>query len=175
VSVRKSAKKFNLAIPIILVLIIVVVGVALIVGGSDKPKKPVKSQRPNTAYNSACGVYRNDKKVTINGATFRTERASNKDEYTRGLSGRPCILPDQAMLLAYTKPLRIGIWMKDMKFPIDVVWVTKDHKVAAIEVDFQPSSYPETRGNEILAQYVLELHANRTKELTIDIGTTVEF
>jgi hypothetical protein len=101
--VRKPAKKFNLAIPIILVLVIAVVAVALIAGGSEKPKT-VKNHRPNTAYNSACGVYRNDKKVTINGATFRTERASNKDEYTRGLSGRPCILPDQAMLLAYTNP-----------------------------------------------------------------------
>jgi uncharacterized protein len=172
--VRKPAKKFNLAIPIILVLVIAVVAVALIAGGSEKPKT-VKNHRPNTAYNSACGVYRNDKRVTINGATFRTETASNKDEYARGLSGRPCILPDQAMLLAYTKPLRIGIWMKDMKFPIDVVWVTNDHKVAAIEVDFQPSSYPETRGNQILAQYVLELKANRTKDLNIDIGTPVDF
>jgi uncharacterized membrane protein (UPF0127 family) len=79
------------------------------------------------------------------------------------------------MLFTYTKPLRIGIWMKDMKFPIDVVWITKDHKVAAIEVDFQPSTYPETRGNQILAQYVLELQANRTKELNIDLGTPVDF
>ncbi|MBX4190574.1 DUF192 domain-containing protein [Candidatus Saccharibacteria bacterium] len=167
--------KLNLVIPIILVLVIVAVGAALILGGSEDNKKPKTQQTPSTAYNSACGVYRNDKTITINGAAFKAEAAKKKDEFAKGLSGRPCILPDQALLLTYTKPLRIGIWMKDMKFPIDVVWITKDHKVAAVEVDFQPSTYPETRGNQILAQYVLELKANRTRELNIDIGTPVSF
>jgi uncharacterized membrane protein (UPF0127 family) len=172
--VRRPAKISNLAIPIIIVLIAAAVIAAVVIGGSEKPQTKNRAL-PRTSYNSVCGTYRNDQLITIKGASFKTEVAKTKDEFTKGLSGRPCILPDQAMLFTYTKPLRIGIWMKGMQFPIDVVWITPDHKVAAAEVDFLPSTYPETRGNQILAQYVLELKANRTRELNIDIGTSVNF
>src|SRR5689334_15375924 len=53
---------------------------------------------------SGCGPYRTDRIVHINGAAFKAEVASNAAEFEKGLSGRPCIKPDQAMLFAFTQP-----------------------------------------------------------------------
>jgi uncharacterized membrane protein (UPF0127 family) len=79
------------------------------------------------------------------------------------------------MLFRFTKPGQYPFWMKGMKFPIDIIWIGADHKVAAIEVDEKPSTYPDKFVNQKPAQYVLEVKANTTKRLNIDIGTPVTF
>jgi uncharacterized membrane protein (UPF0127 family) len=80
------------------------------------------------------------------------------------------------MLFQFSKPGQLWIWMKDMKFPIDIVWIAPNHTVVGIEQDVQPSTYPDKFVNrDRPAQYVLELKANRSKELNINLGTPVSF
>jgi uncharacterized membrane protein (UPF0127 family) len=160
-----------------LVLLAVIALVAVAVSTSSDPKPPPKkSPQPSTAYNSDCGVYRNDKTTTINGALFKTEVTKNKDEFAKGLGGRPCILPDQAMLFSYSQPLRIAIWMKDMKFPLDIIWLSPDHQVVGVEKDVSPSTYPDKFANKDKpAQFVLEIKANRSDEIGLTLGTPVDF
>jgi uncharacterized membrane protein (UPF0127 family) len=153
-------------------LAVILIVIAAVVTGDEKAKP--KTQH-NSAPVTACGPYRTDVVVRIKGEAFDTEIAKNAQEFAKGLGGRPCILPNQAMLFPFTKEGHYAFWMKDMKFPIDVIWINAAHKVAAIEIDFQPSTYPERRGNQQPAQYVLEVKANRTKELNIDLGTPVAF
>jgi uncharacterized membrane protein (UPF0127 family) len=174
--VRKKPSKLPNYIPIIvLFLVVAAIGTALAVGGDSKPKQKTTPQK-STAYSSECGVYRNDRTATLGGADFKTEVNKTKEEYEKGLGGRPCILADQAMLFAYTKPLQIGIWMKDMKFPIDIVWISSGKKVVGLEINVAPSTYPDKFVNKDQpAQYVLELKANRVKELNIDLGSPVSF
>jgi uncharacterized membrane protein (UPF0127 family) len=156
----------------IVAAILAIIVLALTVGDS-KSKPNTNAKKQNTAVNTACGPYRVDKIIRIGDQQFQTEVARDNAGFTKGLGGRPCILSNQAMLFPFSKPATIPIWMKDMKFPIDVVWITASHKIAAIEIDFQPSTYPEKRINQIPAQYVLELKANRTTELGLNIGSTI--
>lgn len=174
-SVRKKDQRFNLTVPIILVLVIAAVGAALLIGGSEeKPKSPpAKAGQP--AVNTACGPYHKDGVVTVNNTKINVEIAYSSGAKVKGLSGRPCIEPDWGMLFDFGHDGQYAFWMKDMKFPIDIIWISSTHKVAAIEVDFQPSSYPEKRVNQNPARYVLELKANRSKELKMDFGTTIHF
>ncbi len=66
--------------------------------------------------------------------------------------------------------------MKDMKFPIDIAWISPDKKVVGLEIDVEPSTYPDSFVNKDQpAQYVLELKANRSKTLNINLGTPVKF
>jgi uncharacterized membrane protein (UPF0127 family) len=171
VSVRKPVKKFNYTIPAIFLVIIVVVAAALVIGGGESKPKTAKSNVQTTA----CGPYRDDKRVLINGQSINAEVATTTKARETGLSGRPCILPNQGMLFEFSTAGRYQFWMKDMKFPIDIVWISPAHKVAAIEIDFKPSTYPEVRANALPAQYVLELKANRSQELHMAIGTSVSF
>jgi uncharacterized protein len=163
--VRKFKLNGKTRLALVAVALVAIVAIAVLTSGDQQPK-PV-------AQNSACGPYRTDKIVTINGQTFNTEIASSDAAKGKGLSGRPCILPNQAMLFPFSKDGHYSFWMQDMKFPIDVVWITSGHKIAAIEGDFQPSSYPERRGNKLPAQYVLEVKANRMQQLGASIGTPV--
>ncbi len=152
------------------VIVIIAVTIALIVG-ETKPQT-----HKNNQVSSACGPYRKDVVIHINGQSFDTEIAKSSTEFAKGLGGRPCILSDQAMLFSFRQPGHYAFWMKDVKFPIDIVWISSDHKVAGVEIDVQPSSYPDKFVNrDNLAQYVMEVKANRAKDLHIDIGTPVQF
>lgn len=170
VSVPKISKT-NYVPVLIAVLVIAAVAIALFAGGGQK-KQPVKAPQ----HVSACGPYRDDLNIKVGDQVLRTEIASSSEQLKRGLGGRPCILPDQALLLKFSKPSAIRIWMKDMKFPIDAIWIDSSHKVVAEEIDLSPNTYPDSFVNkDHSAQYVLEVKANRSKELNINLGTTINF
>lgn len=169
------SKFSNYAAPLIIAaLVIVGIVIALIAGGSQKPKpapKPTKSVTVNTS----CGPYRKDGFVTVNGSQINVETVAGTQALEKGLSGRPCIESNWGMLFDFGRDGQYAIWMKDMKFPIDVAWISSAHKVVALEIDFKPSTYPERRANQAPARYVLEIGANKSKELKMDIGTPVHF
>ena len=124
-----------------------------------------------------CGKYRADRVIHINGVAFNTEVASNQSEFDKGLGGRPCILPNEAMLFAFKQPGQYPFWMKDMKFPIDMIWINSARQIVAYEPNKQPSSYPTRYQNQktLPAQYVLEVKANTVQRISIHQGTIVGF
>jgi uncharacterized membrane protein (UPF0127 family) len=172
VSVRKSAFSTYIVPAIILIVIAAAVVTALLV---DDSNSPAKKEPRSTAVQTACGPYRHDGNVVIKNQVIYVEQANNSTEFETGLAGRPCIPANQGMFFAFNKDGRYPFWMKGMKFPIDIVWITSGHSVAAIEVDESPSTYPDKFVNKIPAQYVLELKANRTNELGLKIGSTIKF
>ncbi|MEX0881334.1 MAG: DUF192 domain-containing protein [Candidatus Saccharimonadales bacterium] len=130
---------------------------------------------PSQAPGPKCGFYRNDKTVTISSAQIKAEVVQSPAEREKGLSGRRCIEPDKGMLFVFDKPGQYPFWMKDMKFPIDIVWIDASHTVVGLDIDVAPSTYPDAFVSEKPAQYVLELQANRSKDLKIGLGTPVNF
>ena len=48
-----------------------------------------------------------------------------------GLGGRDSLAENSGMLFVFSAPGQYGFWMKDMKFPLDFVWI-KDGKVSQI-------------------------------------------
>ena len=133
------------------------------------------NHHPQTQVSSKCGIYRSDKTVEIKNAKINTEVPKTPEEFTKGLGGRQCIGKDQGMLFAFAKPGRYPFWMKDMNFPIDIVWIGPERTVIGLDINLKPSSYPDKYVSSKPAQYVLELQANRSQSLHIDIGTPVKF
>lgn len=146
------------------IVIIAAVAVAIL---TYSPKEASPQQK--------CGEYRTDRTLQIGSEQIKAEVANNPAEKEKGLGGRPCIEPDRGMLFVYETAQQYAIWMKDMKFPIDIVWLGPDKKVVAIEKRVDPSTYPDGFTNEKSrpAQYVLELKSGRAEELGINIGTQV--
>lgn len=154
------------------VLVLLIAGLAVVTTKDETKPKP----QPTTASSLPCGPYRNDKSIVIDGSVIKAEVVTTQADLEKGLAGRPCILANQGMLFEFGKPGIISIWMKGMKFPIDVVWINTNHRVAAEEIDMKPSTYPDKFINkDHPAQYVLELKANRAKELGLNIGSAVNF
>ena len=131
--------------------------------------------QPSNTSASKCGPYRNDKTMAIGSTAIKVEVVQTPAERQKGLSGRLCIEKNQGMLFIFDKPSHYPFWMKDMNFPIDIVWIDDNHKVVDLDINVNPSTYPNTFVSEKSAQYVLELQANRTKDLKIELGTLVNF
>ena len=139
--------------------------------GKNTKTATTKPQQPE----ENCGPYRSDRDVKIGGETITAETANSLAESQKGLGGRPCIPKNRGMLFGFTKPGYYAFWMKDMKFPIDIVWIDSQHKVVGAIRNLSPKTYPHTFKNDSPAQYVLELKANRSKELNINSGTVINF
>jgi uncharacterized protein len=130
----------------------------------------------DSSSSSKCGPYRSDKVLKVGTQQINAEVASTPQQQAKGLGGRPCIEANQAMLFLFNKPNYYAFWMKDMHFPIDIVWISSDHKTVGLERSVEPSTYPDHFTNKDKpAQYVLEIQANRSKTLGIDLGTAVNF
>jgi uncharacterized membrane protein (UPF0127 family) len=119
--------------------------------------------------------YRHDLVVHAGNNLIETEVAKTYEQKATGLSGRSCIGADQGMLFTFDKPGYYPFWMKDMKFPIDIVWVSENKTVNKIVLALEPSTYPQTFVNTKPAEYVLELQAGASQRLNITEGTTLDF
>ncbi|MFH2118243.1 MAG: DUF192 domain-containing protein [Candidatus Paceibacterota bacterium] len=64
------------------------------------------------------------------------ELVNTPESITQGLSGREGLEVD-GMLFVFTQPQIVSFWMKDMRFPIDIVWLA-DGQIVGIERNAQP-------------------------------------
>lgn len=74
-----------------------------------------------------------DREVVIGGKKFRVDVADTLAKRTRGLSGREPLGPAEGMLFIFPFAARYKFWMKDMKFPIDIIWIRKNKIVGLSE------------------------------------------
>ncbi len=104
----------------------------------------------------------------------RVEIADSNMEREQGLSGREEI-GDQhnGMFFIFPKAEYIGIWMKDMKFPIDIVWIDENMTVIGIERNVSPNTYPRIFRPDRPAQYVLETETRYPDLVGIHEGQVV--
>lgn len=115
-------------------------------------------------------------KEVMLGNTHHTLEVADTDFLReRGLSYRASLAPQTGMLFVFDAPGNLKFWMKDMNFPLDIIWLDADKKVVHIEQSVSPSTYPQSFGPEIPTQYVIELNAGEAKALGLSRGDTVRF
>lgn len=93
----------------------------------------------------------------------------------KGLSGRSSLGADEVMLFAFEREGRNFFWMKDMLFPIDIVWLDSDKKVIHIEQSVKPESFPKSFGPEADSKYVLEFKEGVVESIGLKVGDRVDF
>ena len=111
--------------------------------------------------------------VTLGGKLFSVEIADTPATQERGLSGHAPLSDGQGMLFVFDKSDNYGFWMKDMTFPIDIVWLNSDMKIAHIEKSVFPETYPKVFYPNALTQYVLEISAGQSDILHLKTGDSV--
>jgi len=75
--------------------------------------------------------------ISFGSHTFHVEVANDVFEQARGLSGRDAIGADEAMLFIFPLVKERTFWMKDMRFPIDIIWL-RGGVVVGITPDVPP-------------------------------------
>jgi len=114
--------------------------------------------------------------VTINKNIFDVEVVkSDKDKQT-GLTKYSAIAANQGMFFVFDTPGFYSFWMKNMKFPIDLIFIHNDKVVFLVEnaapaKDDTPITYtPDSSSDK-----VLEINAGLIKKYNIKKGDKVSF
>lgn len=113
--------------------------------------------------------------LRIGDAVIVLEIADSQTERVQGLSGRETLDPSTGLLFVFEKPEKIGIWMKDMLFPIDIIWINEQKKIIDIKTNVTPDSYPQAFFPKEKSLYVLEVNAGFVEKNAVRIGDAVMF
>ena len=93
----------------------------------------------------------------------------------RGLAIRDSLAPDEGMYFIFAEPGYPLFWMKDMKFPIDILWLRKNELVD-MTMDLQPpgpdGALPQV-GPRVAVDRVLEVPAGFAARHGLRLGIKV--
>ncbi|MDQ3848534.1 MAG: DUF192 domain-containing protein [Thermoproteota archaeon] len=116
--------------------------------------------------------------VTVNGLTLIADIPSTNEQMTKGLAVKDRLAENQAMLFVFENEAEHTFWMKDMKFPIDIIWMDTNKTVIHIENNLQPCSTIllcatyKANGNSL---YVLETVGGFAQKYGITKGSHIDF
>jgi uncharacterized membrane protein (UPF0127 family) len=63
--------------------------------------------------------------------------------------------------------------MKDMLFPIDIVWIDSEYRVVSIAKNISPDTFPKTFFPTQSARFVLEMNAGTAENIGVVNGQIV--
>lgn len=100
-----------------------------------------------------------EKTIQASGQKLTVELAVTPAQRELGLGGRTSLAEDRGMLFVFDHDSKYAFWMKDMRFAIDIIWLSAEGRVVYIVPNLAPSSYPASFAPPEPARYVLELRA----------------
>lgn len=110
-----------------------------------------------------------------NGAMVRAEVVTKPLDVITGLMFREKLGKGKGMLFSHAYDDYHSIWMKNMKFPIDILWIDSSYRILWIVRNAKPCTREpcEIFVPPAKARYVLEVNANFADENNISIGQNV--
>ncbi|MBP6857738.1 MAG: DUF192 domain-containing protein [Candidatus Pacebacteria bacterium] len=111
----------------------------------------------NTRNMSVNSIY--DTTISISGVKIPVTIADTDEQREQGLSNTQYLEPNTGKLFVFNNPGDYGFWMKDMNYPIDIIWIDKNTKIIGISKDLRPETYPEIFYPPSEVVYVLEVNA----------------
>ncbi len=103
----------------------------------------------------------------------RVEIADTEAERVKGLSGRVSFAERDGMLFVFPEAGYHTTWMKDMYFPIDIIWIDENLEVIGIDKNITPDTYPRTFRPSRPAKYILETNVHYADTYGIKSGDEV--
>jgi uncharacterized protein len=111
------------------------------------------------------------------GKVLQTEVMVKDEDRAMGLMFRPSLASDHAMLFLFEQPDFHGIWMKNCKFPIDILWLDEQRRVVHVEEAVPPCKAEPCPVYQPLrrAAYVVELGARQARREKAQLGSRLDF
>lgn len=112
-----------------------------------------------------------------NGVDLTAELAITDVERGLGLMFRDRINWDQAMLFVFEEEWFHSFWMKNVKFPIDILWLDKDKKIVHIETDVPPCEGGDcpSYSPKYPALFVLEFKSGSVRKHQLKLYDKIDF
>lgn len=114
--------------------------------------------------------------ITIENTTFKLELAKTIPEQNKGLSNRKSLAANRGMLFLFPEKGFYSFWMKDMEFPLDIIFISGDTVVTIVENAPAPKSMTDNLplyNPEVPVDKVLEVNAGTVKKYGIVKGDKV--
>jgi uncharacterized membrane protein (UPF0127 family) len=108
---------------------------------------------------------------------LQAEVVTTLDRQMAGLMHRETLARDRGMLFIYSQEVWPRMYMKNMKIPLDMIWISQDREVVEI-AERVPVCREEPcprYGSEKPAMYVLEVNAGLAEEWGIKRGDRMTF
>lgn len=114
--------------------------------------------------------------LTVTTATgthaFTVEMAETPEQKSRGLMFRTTMAPDEGMLFDFRRDEVITMWMQNTILPLDMVFITRDGRVATIAERTTPYS-TDTISSQVPVRAVLEVNAGTARRIGLRPGDQV--
>ncbi len=134
---------------------------------------PLESDERPVAPEEWRKIYPNTIKIQIGEVPVLASVADTLNTRMKGLSDTP-FLPDGVVkLFVFGTEGSHSIWMKDMKYALDIIWVDRAGQVVHFEEVVSPETYPDSFSSPVPAWYVIEANAGFVASSSLAIGQTV--
>jgi uncharacterized membrane protein (UPF0127 family) len=111
------------------------------------------------------------------GKVLQVEVMVKDEDRAMGVMFRPSLPQDHGLLFVFEEPDFHSFWMKNCKFPIDMVWLDGEHRVVHLA-----ESVPSCKAEPCplytpmrKAQFVLEMNAGQARREKAAIGSKLSF
>lgn len=128
------------------------------------------SSSPNSPYSELKQI-----KMAVPNGVLTAYVADTPTLQELGLSGKPPLDSGKGMIFIFKNQARYAFWMKDMLFPIDIIWIDANKRVVDVSTNISPATYPQTFMPTTPVLYVLEVNAGVAKKMQIQKGSTLVF
>lgn len=131
-------------------------------------KVAVKEQEPQVDSNESIQV---TALVTAPAGNVYVRIADTDEERQKGLSNFKSLPINQGMFFKFDTARTYAFWMKEMNFPIDIIWLKSMgngyYQVVYVVENATPGSYPQRFTPDIPADAVLEVNVYQSRYLGI--------
>ena len=116
-----------------------------------------------------------ERSIYIGSQKILLEVVETQAEREKGLSGRKALTANSGMLFVFEQQGKHCFWMKDMNFPLDIIWLNSEKQIIHIVPNVKPATYPNDFCPDAPAKYVLELNAGQAQALDLLVGSRLSF
>ena len=117
-------------------------------------------------------VYSHAIVTTSTGEEIPVEVADTLKKRSLGLGERTSLKKGWGMLFVFEKRKPHRFWMKDMQFPLDIIWLD-NHRIVHIIHNAKPANSkvePEVMTSPVPVNFVLEIASGRAAKLRLKTG-----
>ena len=111
------------------------------------------------------------------GKVLQSEVMVKDEDRAMGLMFRASLPKDHGMLFVFDQPDFHTIWMKNCKFPIDIVWLDGDRRVVDVAPSVPPCKAEPCPVYQPMrrASYVVEMNAGEAGREKVARGAVLDF
>jgi len=115
------------------------------------------------------------KQACLKESCFTVEVAKTPRQQAKGLMYRQSLGEKEGMLFIFSEPDLHGMWMKNMNFSIDIIWLDNNRNIIEINKNIPVCQQQEcvSYGTSSSSSYVLELPAGTVDKLNLKLNDQI--